>query len=208
MPKTRFKVRAKQWDYFNRECKVMSLRRDDLIDRLLPGELFLLEAIPPCDTVGARWLKDRWVTMWRVTDADMINAPVMLSESALGRLNQACADKNVPRDAFFDCFIEYLTGRLVDPALVIKDPRSERDLESQVAAVMMDDELGDTDIQRELFSIASEWEKTRNITNWAPSFYQKRLSYSVERVETDRLVLEMFAEDTKKPRRSNTGGEL
>ena len=208
MPKTRFKVRAKQWDYFNRECKVMSLRRDDLIDRLLPGELSLLEAIAPCDTVGSRWLKDRWVTMWRVTDAEMMNASVMLSESVLDRLNQACADKSVPRDAFFDCFIEYLTGRLVDPALVIKEPRSERDLESQVAAVMMDDELGDTDIQRELFSIASEWKKTRNVANWTPSFYQDRLSYSVEEVETERLMLEMFAEDSKKPRRSDPGEEL
>ncbi len=163
MPKTTFKVRAKQWDYFNRECKVMSLRRDDLIDRVLPGEFSLLESIPPCDTVGSKWVKDRWVTMWSATDVEMANAPVMLSELVLNRLNQTCIEKNIPRDAFFGCFLEYMTGRLVDPALVIKDPRTERDLGSQVAALMLDDELGDRDIQRELFDVASEWIRGRKV---------------------------------------------
>jgi hypothetical protein len=201
MPKTRFKVRAKQWDYFNRECKVMSLRRDDLIDRLLPGELSLLETMPPCDPVGSKWVKDRWTTMWNVTDVEMVNAPVMLSDSVLIQLNQTCMNKNIPRDAFFDCFVEYLTGRLIEPALVIKDPRTGRDLGSQVAALMMDDDLSDMDIQRELFAVASDWIKTRNVSAWISPLYQERLSYSVERVETDRLILEHFAEGAKKSRR-------
>lgn len=198
MPKTTFKVRARQWDYFNRECKVMSLRRDDLIDRVLPGELALLEKIPPCDMVGARWVKDRWVTMWNVTDVEIANATVMLSEPVLSRLNQACIDKNIPRDAFFDSFLEYLTGRLIDPALVIKDPRSDRDLGSQVAELMMDDEFGDADIKRELLNVATDWIKGRKISLWNESMYKQRLSYSAETVEIERAMLELFVEDAKK----------
>lgn len=201
MPKTTFKVRAKLWEYFNRECKAISLRRDDLIDRVLPGELSLLETIPPCDAVGSKWVKDRWITMWSASDVEMATAPVMLSELVLSRLNQTCIEKNIPRDAFFDCFLEYLTGRFVDPALVIKDPRTERDLGSQVAALMTDDELGEREIQRELFDVASGWMEGRKVLVWSTSLYQERLSYSAERVETERLMLELFVEDaTKKSR--------
>lgn len=200
MPKTTFKVRANQWDYFNRECKMMSLRRDDLIDRVLPDELELLEAIAPCDTVGSKWLKDRWVTMWSVTDVKLTNAPLMLSEPVLKRLNQACTEKSIPRDAFFDCFLEFLTGRLVDPSLVIRAPRTERDLGSQVAALMTDNELNDRDIQWQLFDVATDWLKGRKVALWNEALYQCRLSYSTERVETDRLTLELFLEDTKKSR--------
>jgi hypothetical protein len=67
-----------------------------------------------------------------------------------------------------------------------------------VAALMMDDELSDMDIQAELFDVATEWMKGRKVPLWSTSLYQERLSWSAERVETERMMLEMFAEDAKK----------
>jgi len=190
MPKTTFKVRTKQWELFNRECRLMSFRRDEVIDRVLPIELAILGEMPPCDEVGSRWLKGRWVTMWRSTDVVIANAPVMLSEPVLNQLNQTCIEKGIPRDAFFDCVLEFLTVRFYEPALVIKDPRTNKDLVSRVVALIADDDLDDRDAERALFEEASDLIKERNVSCLTPSFYQNRLSYNTERVEEQLLIFQ------------------
>ena len=168
----------------------MSLRRDGLLNRLLPSEIAILEGIPPCDSVGTRWLKDRWVTMWGASDLDLTSVPVALSEDVVSKLNTVCTSKGIPRDAFLDCFLEFLSGRLVDPALVIKDPRTERDLASQIAEIVTDDEMDDSDARAYLLDIAVGWMKGRNLTAWDRSLYEKRLSYDAKKVEDEQLLLE------------------
>jgi hypothetical protein len=192
MSKTTIRVRKQRWDYFNRECKAMSLRRDDLLNRLLSAEIAILADMPPCDAVGSRWLKDRWVTMWSAGDFELMNVPVVLSEDVVTSLNATCADKGVPRDAFLDCFLQFLTARLLDPALVIKDPRTERDLGSQVSAIQTDDDSTDSEVKEFLFETASEWSKGRALATWDKGFYAKQLGYDADRVEKEQLMLEAF----------------
>lgn len=171
----------------------MSLRRDDLIDRVLQGEIAILDAMPACDDIGAKWLKDRWVTNWGGADLEMVSAPVMLSEKVLEHLNRACAEKKVPRDAFFDCFLQFLTGRLVDAALVIKDPRTEKDIGTEILAVMNDEELNDSEAREFLFDTAKEWMGRRATGHWGKSIYRDRLYYVKTRVELEQLMFEEFS---------------
>lgn len=192
MSKTTFKVRKQRWDYFNRECKAMSLRRDDLLNRLLPPEIAILANISSCDAIGARWLKDRWVTMWSSSDFELVSMPILLASDVVQRLNATCAEKGVPRDAFLDCFLNFLTGRLVDPALVLKDPRTEADLGGQVAEILTDDDNSDKEAKEFIFEIASDWTKKRALSAWAKGFYEKQLSYDAARVEQERSMLETF----------------
>ncbi len=192
MSKTTFRVRKQRWDYFNRECKAMSLRRDDLLNRLLPAEIAILANISPCDAIGARWLKDRWVTMWSSSDFELVSVPLLLSSEVVQNLNAICTDKGVPRDAFLDCFLNFLTGRLVDPALVLKDPRTQRDLCAQVAEIMADGDNSDKETTKFVFEVASDWTKSRALSAWDKGFYAKQLSYNTERVEQDRAMLEAF----------------
>lgn len=192
MAKTTIRVRKKRWDFFNRECKVMSLRRDDLLNRLLPAEIKLMGKIPACDAVGAQWLKQHWTTMW-VGDLELINAPVMLSSEVIGQLKTTCAQKGVPRDAFFDCFLWYLTTRFHDPALVIKNPRTNSDLGSQVAAIIMDEDIKPRDTERFLMDVSADWIKGRSLATWDQDFYSKQLSYDAARVEEQKTLLEAFA---------------
>lgn len=192
MSKTTFKVRKQRWDYFNRECKAMSLRRDDLLNRLLPAEIDILANISSCDAIGARWLKDRWVTMWSSSDFELVSVPVLLTSEAVQRLNTICAEKGIPRDAFLDCLLNFLTGRLVDAALVLKDPRTESDLGAQVAEIMTDADNSDKEAKEFVFETASEWTKKRALSAWSKDFYEKQLSYNAARVEQERLMLEAF----------------
>ncbi|MCX7169765.1 MAG: hypothetical protein NTY41_05575 [Proteobacteria bacterium] len=195
MPKTTIRVRSKRWDFFNRECKVMSLRRDDLLNRILPGEIEILAAIPACDAAGSRWIKQRWVTMreWGTGDLELVNVPVLLLSDVVDNLNTICAEKGVPRDAFLDCFLQYLTTRLHDTALVIKNPRTSLDLGSQIAAVMMDEDIDKRTVKEHLFEVASDWIQGRSLDTWSGDFYSTRLSYDAARVEEEQLMLEAFA---------------
>lgn len=176
----------------------MSLRRDDLLDRVLPGELAIVEEMPACDLIGAKWVKDRWMTNWGGSDLDLMNAPVMLSAEVLEQLNRICNEKQVPRDAFFDCFLQFLTGRLVDAALVIKDPRTGQDIGSQLVDVMNDEELSDKETRKFLFDVTKTWMGGRATSNWDKSLYQERLHYDASRVDTERLMLEAFSGELQK----------
>lgn len=192
MSKTTFKVRKQRWDYFNRECKAMSLRRDDLLNRLLPAEIAILANISSCDAIGGRWLKDRWVTMWSSSDFELVSVPVLLASDVVQRLNATCTEKRIPRDTFLDCFLNFLTGRLVDAALVLKDPRTDADLGAQVAEIMTDDDNSDKDAKEFVFETVSDWTKKRALLAWSKGFYEKQLSYDATRVEQERSMLEAF----------------
>jgi len=191
MPKTTIKARKKRWELFVRECRAASLRRDDLLNRTLPGEITLLEAIPPCDEEGARWLKKTWVEHWESTDRELQSVPLTLSDEVIAKLNVACNEKMVPRDAFVDCALRFLTTRLYEAVVVIKTPRTFNDLASRIASALQDEEAPDRDRHRFIVEYAEEWAKERQLFSWDQNFYQRMLSYNAERVSQETSLLDL-----------------
>lgn len=191
MSKTTMKVRKKQWDFFNRECKAASLRRDDFLDRSLPGEIALLNKIPACDEVGALWLKHAWVRHWSSSDTDLQPVPLLLSDDVINKLNSVCAKKAVPRDAFFDCALAFLSARLYEAVIVIKDPRTNADLISQLSRVYNDprDELTIADRERFVAETVEEWQARRDLVPFTDDFYRTRLSYDEAKVDAEKMRL-------------------
>lgn len=189
MPKTTFRVRQKQWDLFNRECKAASLRRDDLLDRVLPDELLLLSKTSGCDEIGYRWLKGNWMTTVDPRDSALIAAPVLLSQAVLDQLNAVCTDRCVPRDAFVDCALYFLTKRLYEAVIVIKKPRTSQDLVGELAEVLLQAEssaeLNSKERDSWINETVEEWWAKRNLNCLADDFYDSRLSYNIERLESD-----------------------
>lgn len=195
MPKTTFRVRKKRWELFTAECKAASLRRDDLLDRILPEETQRLGAMTACDAAGAHWVKANWVTAWAGEDAELQPVPVMLSDQALEQLNTTCAEKGVPRDAFFDCVLTYLTQRLYEAVIVIKRPRVTRDLVSRMHDVLHEQDIdgyepSNRDQQQWILDEVEKWDQERNLTALSDSFYSDRLCYTEARIRSERELLE------------------
>jgi hypothetical protein len=189
--KTTFKVRQSLWELFRKECKAVSLRGDDLLNRTLPGEIAQLEDIPPCDAEGERWLKKTWLEHFHDEKETALRpAPVTLSADVLEYLNAACEKNRVPRDAFVDCALQFLSARLYEPAIVIKNPRTTKDLARQVADVLSQDDGSERDKDRWLIETANKWFSERGmIASMAPDFYRSRLSYDRARVEQEKQMI-------------------
>lgn len=193
MSKTTMRVRQKKWDFFNRECKAASLRRDDFLDRSLPGEIALFDQIDPCDETGELWLKQTWVHHWSGSDTDLQPVPLLLSDGVIKKLNSVCAKKAVPRDAFFDCALAFLSERLYEAVVVIKNPRTNKDLVSQLGDVYNDprDELTEADRSRFITETVEEWRAHRDLALLKDDFYKTRLSYNKSKVDTEKELLQL-----------------
>ena len=215
MPKTTIRVRIKQWDYFNAECKAASFRRDGFLDRVLPGEIAMLQKIPPCDDIGATWIKRHWIDQGNPRDTAVQPIPILLSDPVLASLNAICEKNRVPRDAFLDCALAYLTARLYDAVVVIKTPRTNRDLVSRVAMQRLQykdweatDEEKDEFVKEEVL----DWAKEKDLTPLADDFYRQRLSFdsarvtAIEKENADlfRLLFKAEKNDTKPIGSSNS----
>jgi hypothetical protein len=199
MPKTTISVRVKQWDFFNKECKAASLRRNDFLDRVLPGEIAMLQRIPACNEDGSKWLKRHWIGNTNPKDFQIEQVPILLSETVLESLNSTCVEKKVPRDAFLDCVLCFLTERLLEAVVVIKNPRTDRDLVSKIAFQMNDEreELTDKDRKEIILKTIEEHANLNAWEKFADNFYQERLSFDTARVEKDSLWMEEFASSRK-----------
>ncbi len=186
--KTTVKVRKSLWELFSKECKAASLRLDDLLNRTLPDEIAQLEAIPACDDEGERWLKNTWLDHCISASDALQTAPLILSLDVLERMNAACEAKRVPRDAFLDCALSFLTKRLYEAVIVIKNPRTTLDIAHQLHAEISayDDALDDDDL-RELGQLALDWFENRGFPT--SDYYRNRLSYDKARVDSDRMLL-------------------
>jgi hypothetical protein len=192
MAKTTFKVRKNQWNYFNQECKVASMRRDDFLNRVLPGEIALLAALPPCDEEGEAWLRKTWIDHWSTKDTALTTVPLALSDEVLVSLSATCEAKRVPRDAFFDAALAYLTARLYEAVVVIKNPRTDKDIAGQLVDIHMGGEEDLSEADRDRFSLdaVNEWKDGRYLIPLADNFYKTRLSYDKARVDQERSILE------------------
>lgn len=151
MPKTTFKVRQKRWAFFNRECDALLIKRDAFISRVIEVELTLLKDISPCDDIGAKWLKENWIlrTYLDRPDTEMESVAIALSKEVINSLNSVCEDKQIPRDAFFNLMLEFLSLRILDAAWTIKELRGNRDFIGQMSellkeanATLLEDDTG------------------------------------------------------------------
>ena len=194
MPKTTIKVRTKRWELFNRECKAASMRRDDFLDRTLPGEILMLQGIPACDAEGERWLKKTWVDHGSNSDTELHPVPILLSDTVIAQLNAACIEKRVPRDAFIDCALNFLIERIYESVVVIKNPRTTKDLVSRIANVLNDprDEIEEQDRQGHITETLNEWSVSRNLASFSDDFYKIRLSFNAARVDQEKNMFEAF----------------
>ena len=189
--KTTIKVRRSLWELFSKECKAASLRRDDLLNRTLPGEIAQLEAIPACDDDGERWLKNTWLDHC-ISDNDVLQtAPLILTPDVLERMNAVCEAKRVPRDAFLDCALEFLTTRLYEAVIVIKDPRTSKDLVSQVIPTLADPDPSPEERGLWLQETVEEWGDKRSFVAMDADYYRRRLSYDKARVDTERMFFSL-----------------
>ena len=210
MAKTTLKVRAKAWDFFNRECKAASLRRDDFLDRALPGEIDLLKKIAPCDGEGERWLKRNWVDQGGSGDTELRPIPILLSVGVLDAMNNVCEEKKIPRDAFFDCALRYFVERLYEAVVVIKNPRTGRDLVSKIADQINDrrEEITKKDEEAFVVETVNEWADTRKLEYFSDDYYQSNLSIDAAKVQEHNNLLElasaMASDDTKVRRKVRT----
>lgn len=212
MAKTTLKVRGKAWDTFNQECKVASLRRDDFLDRSLPGEIELLKKITPCDEEGERWLRRNWLDQGGAGDTELRPTPILLSKDVLDAMNGVCEEKRIPRDAFFDCALRYFIERLYEAVLVIKNPRTGRDLVSQIAYQFNDtrEEISQKDADLFVLETVNEWADKRRLEYFADDYYERTLSVDKAKVQEHNLLLELasiIASDgvhaTRKPHDQN-----
>lgn len=193
MAKTTLKVRTKTWDIFNRECKAASLRRDDFLSRVLPGEIEFLKKIAPCDGEGERWLKRNWIDHGSSDDTEMRPIPILLSDEVLEAMNSACEEKKVPRDAFFDCALRYFVQRLYEAVVVIKNPRTSRDLVSQIAYQFNDkrEEITEKDAEAFIVDTVKEWANPRRLEYFSDNYYQHNLSIDTAKVQEHNFLLEL-----------------
>jgi len=192
MAKTTFRVHTERWKLFNKECKVSFLRRDAYLNHVLPGEIRILEKLPPNGEDAQQWLKNRWFGNHGLLRSDETDfAPVTLDKPVIESLSQVCDERRIPRDAFFHCALMYLTERLYEPAVVIKDPRTSKDIFGQLAEIChtaQDEEESEqaedqiwSDMKDAFVDISSTVRK-RNLEPLRPDYYQRELSFPPEKL--------------------------
>lgn len=168
------------------------MRRDDFLNRVLPAEISVMGQIAPCDGVGEKWLKRNWLDRNGREDSDLQPVSLMLSDEVLNTLNGVCIEKRVPRDAFIDSALTYLTERLYEAALVIKNPRNTRDLVGRVADVLNDprEEIDDRTRNQFVLEAVNEWADERQLHPFSDDFYGQNLSFDQSRVSEERMIME------------------
>lgn len=211
--KTTFKVRQKRWAFFNKECEASFTKRDAFLNNVLRQELIYLQEIAPCDDEGAKWLKENWrthtslltsdeseyldipISTFEKPDNSTENTAISLSEEIIQTLNKVCEEKKIPRDAFFNLMLEFVSLRILDSARIFKNPRDNRDLIGQMsellkeAADKLPEDLSETDYNNTITEWRNELAKEylddkelllRVMTK--DNFYQ-HLTFTKERVE-------------------------
>lgn len=191
MPKTTLRVNSKRWEIFNKECHASFLRRDAYLSHVIPGELDILETIKPCDEVGSRWLKKNW--SFNSSDDQTSSVAVNIEAPVLERLKRVCEEKLIPRDAFFNCFLEFITTRLFEPAVVIKNPRTKHDIASQLADAFneWDEEEDEDNLRMDVMATAKNWRDLRNLYPLSREYYQKSLSIDKQYVDEMKALLSL-----------------
>src|SRR5437763_40138 len=100
MRKTTFRVSKKVWELFDATCKTGFLRRDAYLNHTLPEELELLEKLQPNDDEAYQWIKNTWFGRDGPLRSEATHfISVLLDDALIERINHACEQRRIPRDA-------------------------------------------------------------------------------------------------------------
>jgi hypothetical protein len=154
-------TRTGPWQTLTEILELLKLRRDPYVNSTLPAETDALELLPASDLEGAKHAR-----ALATLDGERTRITLSLDDAVAERLTKVCAEKNIPRNAFFDAFIWFLCVRLIGPALIIANPRkslgqSREETEKTIRSVLGADQFEidgalDPDYYRELI-----WTKER-----------------------------------------------
>jgi hypothetical protein len=102
--KTTFRVCPKVLSEFQGYMEALGLRRDKYLNRVLPEAIHWLRRANANSPVAEKF----WKAMRDVRESSLQKVAVLLDSDLLADLNAACADKHIPRDQFFQTFLECL----------------------------------------------------------------------------------------------------
>lgn len=175
-------VRANELRFrcFSEICELLKLRRDPYINARLPDELEIVERLPRSDDEGRRYER----SLALASDKYQKNITLDIEDSVAQRVSSVCAEKNIPRNAFFDAFIWFLCVRLIRPAIIVSNPRaslaySEEEFNKRVQAYLIADRF---EIDGTLY----------------PDYYESELVWTKERVENTRRLMAEVRKDLRK----------
>jgi len=165
-------VRTSPWQMLTEIYDVLKLRRDAHFNGCLPAEIEAIELLPASDPEGAKHAR-----ALASLAGERTRVTLSLEDTTAERLTKACAEKNIPRNVFFDAFIWFLCVRLIEPALIIANPRkslgsSREETERTIRSVLGVDQ----------FEIDSALE---------PDYY-RQLIWTKERLEQGRALWEQL----------------
>jgi len=170
-------VRKRPWRTLNEIFELLKLRRDSYLNGRLPAEIDAIERLPASDAEGAKHAR-----LLASLGEESTRVTLSLDDATAERLTKVCTEKNISRNAFFDAFIRFLCVRLLEPALVIANPRkslgrSREDTEKEIRSIL----------------VAEKWE----IESALDPDYYRDLVWTKERLDQGRALWE---EISRRPR--------
>jgi len=106
------------WQTLMKIYDQLKLRRDAHFNRCLADEIEAIELLPASDSEGAKHAR----ALARL-GGERTRVTLSLEDATAVRLTMACTERNISRDDFFDAFIWFLCVRLIEPTLIISNPR-------------------------------------------------------------------------------------
>lgn len=91
---------------FNAALNDVSLRRDEYLREQLDGEVERLAEIKPNSQFTAHYMQRSLMAPF----SDRIKVGLKLPQRLIQRINEVCAEKNVPRDLFIESFLNFLAN--------------------------------------------------------------------------------------------------
>jgi len=172
-------VRKRPWQILTEIFQVLKLRRDSYLNGCLPAEIDMIELLPSSDAEGAKHARARALAS---LDGESTRVTLSLDDATAVRLTKVCTEKNISRNAFFDAFFWFLCVRLLEPALVIANPRkslgrSREDTEKEIRSIL----------------VAEKWEIEGALN---PDYYRD-LIWTKERLDQGRAL---WKEISRSPR--------
>jgi hypothetical protein len=160
------------WEIYTEIVDMTKSRRDSSMNTYLPAEIDEIELLPANDAEGAKYVR-------ALTNlGERTRVTLSLDDAIAERLTKTCADRRIPRNAFFDAYIWFLCVRLIEPALIIANPRkslgrSREETEKAIRSVLGVDQF---EIDAAL----------------APDYYRTELIWTKERLEQKRAFFEQI----------------
>ena len=104
LSKTTFRISPDVLAEFQEYINAIGLRRDKYLNRVLPRAVSWLSVAKANSPAAERF----WKIMRDARKDSIQKIAVSLDSDVLKKLNAVCADKRVPRDQFFETFLETL----------------------------------------------------------------------------------------------------